>query len=62
MKVRVDENLCTGCGLCADICPEVFEMGDEVSIVKVDNISSELEEKVREAAESCPVEAIIIEE
>lgn len=62
MKVRVDENLCTGCGLCADICPEVFEMGDEVSIVKVDNIPSELEEKVREAAESCPVEAIIIEE
>ncbi len=62
MKVRVDENLCTGCGLCADICPEVFEMGDDVSIVKVDNISSELEEKVREAAESCPVEAIIIEE
>ena len=62
MKVKIDENLCTGCGLCADICPEVFEMGDDVSIVKVDNISSELEEKVREAAESCPVEAIIIEE
>ena len=62
MKVRVDENLCTGCGLCADICPEVFEMGDDVSTVKVDSVPSELEEKVREAAESCPVEAIIIEE
>ena len=62
MKVKVDENLCTGCGLCTDICPEVFEMGDDVSTVKADNIPSELEEKVREAAESCPVEAIIIEE
>jgi len=62
MKVKVDENLCTGCGLCVDVCPEVFEIGDDVSTAKVDNIPSELEEKVREAAESCPVEAIIIEE
>jgi len=61
MKVRIDENLCTGCGLCVDICPEVFEMEDEVSSVKVDKISSELEEKVNEATESCPVEAIIVE-
>lgn len=62
MKVRVDENLCTGCGLCVDICPEVFEMPEAVSIVKTQNISGDLVEKVKEAAESCPVEAIIIEE
>ncbi|MFN4226753.1 MAG: ferredoxin [Candidatus Ratteibacteria bacterium] len=61
MKVRIDENLCTGCGLCVDICSEVFEMGETVSKVKLNNIPSELEEKVKEAAESCPVEAIIIE-
>lgn len=62
MKVRVDENLCTGCGLCVDICPEIFEMPEAVSIVKTQNISGDLVEKVKEAAESCPVEAIIIEE
>jgi len=61
MKVRIDEELCTGCGLCVDICPEVFEMGETVSKIKTPNVPSEFEDKVKEAAESCPVEAIIIE-
>lgn len=29
MKVWIDQNYCTGDGLCADLCPEVFEMGDD---------------------------------
>ncbi len=62
MKVSVDENLCTGCGLCVDICPEVFEMPEALSIVKTAEVAADLEEKVKEAAESCPVEAIVVEE
>lgn len=62
MKVKVNESLCTGCGLCVDICPEVFEMGEDVSVVKEENVPADLEEKVKEAAESCPVEAIEIQE
>jgi ferredoxin len=35
--------------------------GDEKAQVKVDPIPAELEAKVKEAAEECPVEAIILE-
>ncbi len=61
MKARIDENICTGCGLCCDNCPEVFEMGDTTANVIADPVPSEYEEKVREAAENCPVDAISIE-
>lgn len=30
MKAVVDKDLCTGCGLCEDTCPEVFEMKDDI--------------------------------
>jgi len=62
MKASVDPDLCTGCGLCEDICPEVFELQDEVAVAKVDVVPPDAEETCREAAESCPVEAISIEE
>lgn len=29
MKVWIDQDLCTGDGLCAEICPNVFEMHDD---------------------------------
>ncbi len=63
MKAQVDQDLCTGCGLCPDICPEVFEMGDDdLAKVKVDPVPAKAEESCREAAEECPVEAISVEE
>ncbi|MEN3013753.1 MAG: ferredoxin [Endomicrobiia bacterium] len=61
MKVKIDKDLCTACGLCADTCPEVFEMGEDSAIVKTDVVPVEYEDKVKEAAENCPTEAIIIE-
>ncbi|HIE28868.1 TPA: ferredoxin [Candidatus Poribacteria bacterium] len=63
MKVSVDEDLCTACGLCVDTCPEVFDLGDDddVAQVKVDVVPEDLEELCEQAAEECPVEAIVVE-
>ena len=55
------EDTCTACGLCADTCPDVFDMGDEMAIVIVDEVPEEFEEAVQQAADECPVEAIIVD-
>jgi len=62
MKAIVTED-CTSCNLCVDTCPEVFQMGeDDLAHAIVEVVPAELEDKAREAAESCPVEAIILED
>ncbi len=60
MKVRI-EDTCTSCGLCIDTCPEVFEMGADMAEVIVDEVAVELEDLVHQAADECPVSAIIVE-
>ncbi len=62
MRAIVDKDTCTGCGLCTESCPEIFEMEGDIAVVKVDEIPPEAEEAARQAAEECPVEAIAIEE
>jgi ferredoxin len=61
MKVRIDADLCTACGLCTDDVPDVFRMGDDVAEVIKADVPANLEGAVRDAADSCPAEAIIVE-
>jgi len=60
MKARVTED-CIACGRCIEICPEVFEMGEDLAQVKGDEVPAEFEEAAQEAADECPTSAIVIE-
>jgi ferredoxin len=60
MRVRI-EDTCTACELCVDTCSDVFEMGSDMAEVTVDEVPPEFEEAVQQAADECPVEAIIVE-
>ena len=60
MRVKI-EDTCTACGLCVDTCPDVFEMGEDMAEAVTEEIPAEFEEAVQQAADECPVEAIIVE-
>ncbi|MGE5542465.1 MAG: ferredoxin [Bacillota bacterium] len=56
----VDKDLCISCGLCPEICPGVFEIG-ETEKARVKDDADYSEGCAREAADSCPVGAIAVE-
>ena len=62
MKAIVDREACIACGVCVDICPEVFQMdGDGKSEVQADP-ADDYRGGVEQAAGDCPAEAISMED
>ena len=76
MKVWIDQDLCTGDGLCEEICPDVFTLLDDgLAYVKegadvksapggaegIESVPAGMEDAVTEASEECPGECIFIE-
>lgn len=59
MKVSILDT-CTGCGACATINPDIFEV-DEIAHVNQENVE-ENEIDCYDAAQACPVNAIQIED
>ncbi len=56
-EVYVDQSECTGCELCVDTLPEVFEMTPD-GVSKVKNPKGASEDKIQEVIDSCPAECI----
>jgi len=54
MKVKIDQDICTGDAICVDLCPDVFEMDGDIAKVIVDKVPEEFEDACRDATESCP--------
>ncbi len=62
MKAFVDKSGCIGCGLCSEICPEVFRIGDDGLAEAYGKVTEDNAELAKEAMDSCPVSVISIEE
>ena len=59
MKVKIEEG-CIACGACESVCEAVFSIED-VAVVNQTAVADN-EDCVKEAAESCPVGVIKVEE
>lgn len=63
MKIlKINKDLCTGCGNCESICPEVFEVQEDGTSHIIAGDLSGLEGCIEAAEENCPDDAIIYEE
>ncbi len=59
MKVKVNKDQCIGCGACAALASNVFEIDDTgLSSVIVDEVAEEDVESAKDAIDSCPTSAI----
>ena len=58
MNVKVEDS-CIACGACESICDAVFSIEDK-AVVNASAVAGN-EDSVQEAADSCPVQAIIVE-
>lgn len=61
MRASVDPQVCIGCTLCTQTCPEVFKMEGDKAVAYKDPVPEALEEACKNAAEQCPVSAITTE-
>ena len=52
---------CIGCGLCTELCSEVFRLSDEGTAEVYNQPDDELKADAENAAESCPVSVIELE-
>ena len=61
MKALIDSHLCSGCGLCVNTCPMVFELEGHKGSIKLAVVPDEAEATCLAAMLGCPRGAISIE-
>ena len=61
MKAIVDRDLCIGSAMCVATAPDVFDLDDGGLSYVIDPEAVD-EDLLREAAEGCPMQAIVLED
>ena len=61
LKITVDEDECVGDGVCCEEAPNTFELNDDAKAVLKDGPHDD-EDTIIEAAQSCPTDAIKVED
>jgi ferredoxin len=63
MKVRLDEDACTGHGRCYALAPAVFDADDQGHcVIKLEEVPAEHADVARAAVANCPEVALTIDE
>lgn len=64
MRIKIDERQCQGFGLCAEVAPHLFKVGerDGYAVALVPELTDEQLASAREAEAACPMRAIQIVE
>lgn len=61
MKAMLEKEGCIACGLCASLCPEVFQMeNDGKAGVIQEDVPDNVLGSAKEAEENCPVSVIAL--
>ena len=61
-RVFIDRDECIGCGNCHQICPEVFELDEEIEKARVVKPEGGPEDLIEEAMRECPMSCIYWED
>lgn len=61
MKARVDRDECVGVGNCVALAPEIFSLDDQNKAVVAEGVSAG-DQTLWDAAQSCPVNAVILQD
>ncbi|MBT4936866.1 ferredoxin [Candidatus Peregrinibacteria bacterium] len=58
--IAVDQDTCIGCGVCAALCPQAYEMSTDDGKSYVTESANHDDPAAKEAEVACPVNAIAI--
>ncbi len=56
--IIIDTYLCSGCGTCVELCPEVFRLDDMTGKAALVIVDPQITDAVYEAAAYCPEKCI----